>query len=722
MLSLRTNKIVMRDQFVIQPMPDIGINKITELAATRQGYTRGANPKLQFPQVLKEDMDNGALPDMMEIDGRIDKHEELANVDVAAELETSTGVEEPLDVSIEGPVVAQPIPELIIAHPIDKQAVDPTISEQPIRRGVRWSQRLSARATSEVLLVRAKATLIRRRIDANRAKMRRELVVRSDCKDAQDYAFKISVRAALRDREDEARPVIMAELQQMVDKNVWHGVHSTDLTVAERKAVIRSSMFLKDKYMASGAFDKLKARLVAGGDQQDKELYDNLSSPTASTASVLAVASIAAREGRSVVVMDIGGAFLNADITSTGVKVHMRLDKVLTAMLVLVSPKHSQFVEEQGTSVVQLDKALYGCVEAAALWYANLCSTLDLDGFSPNPYDPCVFNKMGSGGAQVTVVMHVDDLFVSSKSDVDIEKFENYMRGVYTEIKVSKGKVLDYLGMTFDYVVPGQVSITMDNCEQDILAECGVWTMRQTPAASTLFNVRDTTKATDEASGYFRTFVAKLLYLAKRVRPECLVAVAFLTTRVNDVDIDDIAKLHRLLGYLRASQHRGIVLRIGDTMIVRAYIDASYGVHQSSGKSHTGCAIVLGEAGVLAARSSKQKIVTKSSTEAELVGLSDSVAHAIHLRNFIMGQGYDQGPVVIYQDNLSCMALVKRGGPGSERSRHINIRHFWVAERVTAGEVIVEHLGTNLMFANALTKPVQGVQFVRERHGLTNWS
>ncbi len=57
---------------------------------------------------------------------------------------------------------------------------------------------------------------------------------------------------------------------------------------------------------------------------------------------------------------------------------------------------------------------------------------------------------MGSGGAQVTVVMHVDDLFVSSKSDADIEKFENYMRGVYNEIKVSKGKVLDYLGMTFD--------------------------------------------------------------------------------------------------------------------------------------------------------------------------------------------------------------------------------------------------------------------------------
>ena len=165
-----------------------------------------------------------------------------------------------------------------------------------------------------------------------------------------------------------------------------------------------------------------------------------MSSSTASTAYVLAVASIVARERRSVVVMDIGGSFLNVDITSTGVKVHMRLHKVLTVMLVVVSPKHSQFVEEQGTSVVQHDKALYGCVEAAALWYANLCSTLYLAGFSPKPYDACVFNKMGSGGAQVTVVMHVDNLFVSSKSDADIEKFENYMRGVYNEMKVSKEK------------------------------------------------------------------------------------------------------------------------------------------------------------------------------------------------------------------------------------------------------------------------------------------
>ena len=67
------------------------------------------------------------------------------------------------------------------------------------------------------------------------------------------------------------------------------------------------------------------------------------------------------------------------------------------------------------------------------------------------------------------------------------------------------------------------------------------------------------------------------------------------------------------------------------------------------------------------------------------------------------------------------MALMKRGGPTSERSRHIQIRHFWIAERVADKEVVLEHLSTEDMVANALTKPVQGAQFLKERSGLTNW-
>ena len=137
---------------------------------------------------------------------------------------------------------------------------------------------------------------------------------------------------------------------------------------------------------------------------------------------------------------------------------------------------------------------------------------------------------------------------MTSASHNNLETFQNYMRGVYCEIKANKGQVLDYLGMAFDFIVPGQVSIPLDNCVQDILAKCGMWPHMSTPAASTLLDTGDAPKVTAEEVKFFRSYVAKLLYLAERVRPECLVAVAFLTTRVNAVDVDDMAKTEARVG------------------------------------------------------------------------------------------------------------------------------------------------------------------------------
>ena len=181
----------------------------------------------------------------------------------------------------------------------------------------------------------------------------------------------------------------------MLDKHVFHGVHTRDLTKTQQRAIIRSSIILKDKYLASGAFERFKARLVAGGNQQDKGLYQDLSSPTAATSSVLSIAALASSEGRKVVAIDIGGAFLNADMAPTGVEIHMRLNRVMTSMLITLDPSYKRYQEPNGTVVVKLDKALYGCVEASLLWYNDLMSKLTADGFIENPYDRCVFNKIG---------------------------------------------------------------------------------------------------------------------------------------------------------------------------------------------------------------------------------------------------------------------------------------------------------------------------------------
>ena len=79
----------------------------------------------------------------------------------------------------------------------------------------------------------------------------------------------------------------------------------------------------------------------------------------------------------------------------TGVEVHMRLNRVMTSMLITLDPPYKRYQEPYGSVVVKLDKALYGCVEASLLWYNDLMSKLREDGFIENPYDRCVFNKIG---------------------------------------------------------------------------------------------------------------------------------------------------------------------------------------------------------------------------------------------------------------------------------------------------------------------------------------
>ena len=152
MLSLRTGKIVTRDQFMIQPMPDIVIDKLAEQAA-RQGYTRGADPTLEFPNVLEDELNNSLLPEMMDIDGRVDKTfdgpdmvdpvgEDTFKATPSAEMQPPGVLAQ---AQVEG-TVASSSP----AHVSPEKSVD----THQVHRGVRWSQRISARAMSEVLLSR----------------------------------------------------------------------------------------------------------------------------------------------------------------------------------------------------------------------------------------------------------------------------------------------------------------------------------------------------------------------------------------------------------------------------------------------------------------------------------------------------------------------------------------------------------------------------------------
>jgi Reverse transcriptase (RNA-dependent DNA polymerase) len=516
---------------------------------------------------------------------------------------------------------------------------------------------------------------------------------------------------------------VLSELSQLHDRNVLDPKNADTLSRGEKKAALEYLMFLKKKRCG-----RIKGRGCADGRKQRAYTSkEDASSPTVSIEALLLSCVIDAKEKRDVATVDIPGAFMQADMDEL---VHMRLEGTMAELLVQLDPKlyrkYVQTVNGKSVLYVELKKALYGTMRAALLFWKLLTSKLTAMGFKINPYDWCVANKTIDGN-QCTVLWHVDDLKISH---VDPNVVTSVIKQLEAEfgkeapLTIMRGKVHDYLGMTLDYSLDDKVQIKMfdyiDNMVKDLPADMDGESA--TPAPNHLFEVNaeeNQVMLNKEQADMFHHNVAKLLFLCKRARPDIQTAVAFLCTRVKGPDTDDYKKLARVMKYLRGTATMPLVLEAENMNVMKWWVDASFAVHPDM-KSHTGGVMSLGR-GAVHGTSTRQKINTTSSTEAETVGIHEVLPQILWTRYFLEAQGYGVEESVVYQDNQSAILLAKNGrGSSSKRTRHINIRYFFVADRIASKEVRVEYCPTGEMIADFFTKPLQGTLFRKFRDFIMN--
>ncbi|KAG7364548.1 reverse transcriptase RNA-dependent DNA polymerase [Nitzschia inconspicua] len=531
-----------------------------------------------------------------------------------------------------------------------------------------------------------------------------------------------SLKTAIKKFGMRATKAAHKEMKQLHDRDCWEPIHPKDLKDIEMKRALRTIFFITQKSNGD-----IKGRTCADGSVQRNWIgRDEVSSPTVSTESIILTGMIEAHEKRDVGTCDIPNAFVQTHLDKhdkDGNRTIMKLEGPLVQILCEIDPTYTKYlikVKGQKVLYVHLIKALYGMLVSAMLFCKKLKQDLIEYGFEINPYDPCVANKMVNG-KQLTVTWHVDDLKVSHIQPSVVTEFMQWVKTMYGkigEVKITRGKVHEYLGMKLIYNSNGSLTIDMSDYIQSMIDTFPSKELEgksvSLPWNDNLFKVtKGSNKLEKKKAEQFHTTTAQGLFACKRARPDINPVIAFLTTRVKEPTQEDWMKLVRMMKYLLKTKLDSLTLKLSNDMIIKWYVDAAFAVHPDM-KSQTGFTAIFGQ-GAPICTSRKQILNTRSSTEAELVGADDAAGPMLWTMRFMHSQGY-KIKTVLYQDNKAAILMETNGrASAGKRSRHIDIRYFFIYDMKEKGLVKIHYCPTDKMIADYMTKPLHGNKFSKFR-------
>jgi hypothetical protein len=516
---------------------------------------------------------------------------------------------------------------------------------------------------------------------------------------------------------------IRKELSQMVDLKVFQPVRFQDIPYGDRNKIISSIMFIKDKFKTDGTYDKTKARLAARGDQMENSFDEIFTSPTANLISLFILLSISANNSCTIRTIDVPGAYLHASLSEEDV-VYMTIPADCEDIYCDIIKREKKDIMHNGKIYVKLKKALYGLKQSSKLWYEVLKSDLLSQGFRVTNSDPCLFAKNISGKFCYALI-YVDDIFINSTDTSLVDSLQQYMEKQYGKVSFQDGNKISFLALSIEISDEGKfikinqnfyIEKLIEHVENDIIKEALVES--KYPSSERLFSSSETDDKSCNKDHYL-SILMSLMFAAIRTRPDIIKEVTFLATRVSSPTLSDWNKLMKVMGYLKAYPHHKIYFKYNDCNLVELYTDASNNCHSNT-SGHTG---IVGKVfgNVVFWKSSKQRIVVISSTEAELVALDEGATYAVWIMELLdeLMLQY-KAPVLIYQDNLSTMTMAKSGKGQFKRTKHIANRYFWVKQFIDSDEIQLKYVPTNSMIADILTKPLFGEKYYDMVRSISN--
>ncbi|QGA21642.1 hypothetical protein EYB26_009353 [Talaromyces marneffei] len=443
------------------------------------------------------------------------------------------------------------------------------------------------------------------------------------------------------------------------------------------------------KFDKHGRLLKCKARLVVRGDQQVGLNQGDTYAATLAARSFRTFMAIAARFDLEMAQYDAVNAFVHAPIQET---VFMR-----------IPPGYRHLYP--GT-ILKLNKALYGLRTSPLQWQRTLTESLQKLGFKSVPHEPCCMIKSG-----ILIFFYVDDIVLAYKKDKEKEA-RSLMNNLKKEYTITGGEELQwFLG----------IRVIRDREKKLIWLSQASYIDKIAKLADT-FPIHDTPMAKDELLPYtgrashatihsYQRKVGSLMYAAVSTRLDIAFAVSRLSRFLTNPSPTHHRAADRVLLYLQSYRHLALQLGGGDGFVVAS--DASFADNTLDRKSSQAYVMTL-YGGITGWQANKQNTVTTSTTEAELLALSQAAKEGMYVMHLLkeLDVKLETPRLHLECDNKQTISLIEKDIVTLKtKLRHVDIHHHWLREQFQEGRVELTYVPTKKMIANGLTKALPKGEF-----------
>jgi hypothetical protein len=350
--------------------------------------------------------------------------------------------------------------------------------------------------------------------------------------------------------------------------------------------------------------------------------------------------------------------------------------------------------------VWRLIKSLYGLKQAPKQWHEKFNTTWTFAGFIVHEVDKCVYYRYG-GGEGVILCLYVDDILIFGRSTRVIDEIKSFLSRFFDMKDLGPADVILNIKL-----IKSEDGITLNQSHyvEKILSRFG---FEECKLSTTSYDASTKLhKFKGEGKDQLRhsQIIGSLMYLAGSTRLDISYAVSKLSKFTSNPGDDHWKALERVFRYLRGTTSFGIHYS-GYPPVLKGYSDSNWISDANETKATSGYVFMLAGATV-SWRSCKQTVLTKCTTEVELVAL-EIATEAEWLRELLMDLPFVDKPVppiLLYYDNQSMLAQVMNTKDNSKSNKHIKRRLKSVRKMKNSRVIAMSYVKSENNLANPFTK------------------